>query len=197
MHLKIQYEDQATPFLQRVIAEKPKWLGSALKAAGFWAHKEIKAGIKSGAPGGKQYARLMPAYMRRKLENAFGNSTRSTYRPLEKMAQAVGYDKSKANAGEVTVGWLSRSAVRVGTKQEKGFFTTVTERLRNVFHMAGIKLLAGKTQIAVTARPTYGPMKPVVEKGAPRQVELKLINYMQGANERSRAKSTRVYRVYQ
>jgi len=197
MRLEIQYDDPLTPFLQRVISEKPQWIASALKSAGFWSQKQIKAGIKSGAPGGRPYTTLMPAHMRRRLEMAFGNDARRSYKPMGKLANAVGYDKTKANQGIVTVGWLSQSAVRIGTKQEKGFFTQVTDKLRGAFMLAGIYFPQNKTQIAVPARQTYEPMKPVIARGAPKQVELKLINYLQGATKRSQATSKRVYRVYQ
>ena len=123
-------------------------------------------------------------------------SGKSYTKPLGKLGNAVGYDKSQASTGLVTVGWLSQTAVNYGTKQEKGFFTNVSEVMRGAFMMAGIYFPQSKTQIAVPARQTYEPMRPIIAAGAPRQAEIKLINYLKGATERSQASSNRVYRVY-
>lgn len=196
MEITMQVSDSVSPLMQRIIREKPKWLGSSLKSAGYWSQKQIKAGIRSGAPGGVPYARLMPVWMRRRLEAAWGHQPRNSYKPMGKLVNAVGYDKTRADSGIVTVGWLSQSAVTVGTKQEKGFFTKVTDAMRGAFIMAGIYLPQTKTEIAVPARQTYGPMRPIVQRGAVQQVESKLQQYLKGTVERSTAKSDRVYRVY-
>lgn len=197
MFTKIQYSDGVTPLMQQIIDDKPKWFQSALKSTGYWAQKEIKAGIRSGAPGGQKYARLMPAFLRRRLEEAFGHDTRRNYKPLGKLVNAVGYDKTKVDRGVVIVGWLSMAAVYIGSKLEKGFFTLVTERLRMIYNMAGIKMLGSTTQITVVARPTYEPMRPIIQAGAPKQMELKMGGYLQGVQERSAARSKRAYIVYQ
>ena len=194
--MEIQIEDGATPFLDKVIAEKPKWLGSALKSAGFWAQKEIKAGIRSGAPGGHAYEPLMPIYLRKKLEAALHGSNRSNYKAMGKLVNAVGYDKSRADSGVVTVGWLSQSAVIVGSKQELGFFNRVTEHMRRAFSAAGMPLPASQDKIQVIARPTYGPMQKVLQVGAPEKVRKKLEAYLTGAQQRTAASSSRVYKVY-
>jgi hypothetical protein len=196
MALEVQFQNNLSPFLNQVIAEKPQWIGSALKSAGYWSQQQIKQGIKSGAPGGVAYTPLIPTWMRRKLEAALEHEVRRSYNPMGKLANAVGYDKTRANEGIVTVGWLSSSAVMIGTKQEQGFFNQVTEHMRRAFSMAGFPIPAGQTTIQIAARPTYAPMRPVIQVGAPQQVEIKLINYLQGASNRSAASSSRVYKVY-
>lgn len=197
MYAELHFDDAASPLIRRIIAEKPQWFASSLKSAGYWASQEIKKGIRSGAPGGHQYARLMPSRMRRRLDEALGNEARRSYKALERMVRAVGYDKTRANEGVVTIGWLSASAVRIGTKQEKGFFTMISEHMRSAFAMARIPLSQGKTTITVVARPTYGPMKPVIDRGAPREIDKKLASYLKGNAGRSSAKDpNRIYRVY-
>ena len=138
----------------------------------------------------------MPAQLRGKLEAVLGGPQKRRYLPLGKLRQAVGYDKSRASEGLVKVGWLSASAVGIGTKQEKGFATPVTEKLRAAFNAAGIKMGAGVHQIMVPALQTYQPMKPVIEKGAPEKVQARIMQYLNGVAERSAASSRRVYRVY-
>ncbi|MDU2063777.1 MAG: hypothetical protein E6713_02965 [Sporomusaceae bacterium] len=196
MPLEIRYQDGLSPFLNTVISEKPQWVGSALKSAGYWSQKQIKAGIRSGAPGGVPYSPLIPAWARRKIDAALGHDARRTYNPLGKLRNAVGYDKTRASEGVVTVGWLSQSAVMIGTKQEMGFFNQVSDHMRRAFAAAGFPIADNRDQIQIVARPTYGPMQPIIQAGAPKQVELKLINYLQGASKRSAAKSDRVYKVY-
>ncbi|MDF2631430.1 MAG: hypothetical protein K0Q85_26 [Caproiciproducens sp.] len=196
MDLRAELQDEARPLFNRIITEKPQWLGSAMKSAGYWAQQELKKGIRSGAPGGRQYRALMPAYLRSKLEGVVSGKAKRTYKPLGDLVQAVGYDKSRAREGIVTTGWLSASAVRIGTKQEKGFITAVTDKLRNAFHAAGLKIGENKTQITIQALPTYQPMHPLIEKGAPERVQAKIADYINGATQRSAASSKRVYRVY-
>lgn len=194
--IQIKFEDNLTPFLKRIIAEKPQWMGSALKSAGYWSQQQIKKGIKSGAPGGAIYAPLMPVWIRRKIEIELHGTAAKNYNPMGKLANAVGYDKTKANDGIVTVGWLSKSAVLIGTKQELGFFNTVTQRMREAFAAAGHPISEDKKVIQVIARPTYKPMQPILQVGAPKKVEEKIIAYINGASRRSAASSDRVYKVY-
>lgn len=197
MYFELEVDDAASPFLQKFIEEKPRWLSSALKSAGYWAQKEIKTGILSGAPGGQPYARMMPVWMRRKLEKALGHQVRRSYTPMGKLVKAVGYDKTYASTGLVTVGWLSSNAVNYGEKQEKGFFTKVNDRMRGAFIIAGIYFPQSKTTIAVPARPTYGPMKPVIQRGATKRVEEKIQSYLKGNMERSRPTTRAKYMVHE
>jgi hypothetical protein len=195
MQLELRVQDGATPFLDRVLAEKPQWFGSALKSAGYWAQQEIKKGIRSGAPGGLPYQELIPSWIRRKIDQALGHDTRQNYTPLGKLVNAIGYDKGRVSEGVVTVGWLSTSAVAIGTEQEEGFFNYVSEHMSQAFAAAGYPKEVG-AMIEVAARPTYKPMRPIIQTGAPKRVEMKLIQYMQGMSERSAASSNRRYRVY-
>lgn len=196
MDFEVRFDDAVSPMLQEVIAEKPQWLASAMKSAGFWAQKEIKEGIRSGAPGGSKYADLIPDWLRSALDKELGNHGRPPYLHMGKLVNAVGYDSSRATEGVVTVGWLSKSAVYIGSKQELGFITPLTELMRKAFAAAGAPQPASKTFLEIPARPTYGPMQGLVRIGAPKRIEERLIQYMNGAVERSSKSSKRRYRVY-
>jgi len=196
MILQVEYEDGLAPYLRLIIDREPKWLGSAMKSAGYWSQKEIKKGIRSRAPGGKAYRQLMPDYIRQAIDRAMGHASRDKYIPLGKLINAVGYDKTRVSEGVVTVGWLSASAVMIGTKQEKGFFNIVSERMRHAFARAGYPIPPGRSQIPVVARPTYEPMQKVIASGAPAVIEQRLLEYLTGSTSRSTARSARTYRVY-
>ena len=85
MELKITYDDMSTPFLQQLAANNPKWIASALKSAAWQTQKTIKSGIKSGAPGGQEYAPMMPAKMRRALEEVLGGDGKTRYPPMGRL----------------------------------------------------------------------------------------------------------------
>ena len=196
MQLQITYEDMATPYLKQLVANNPKWIASALKSAAWKSQKVIKSGIQSGAPGGQTYAPMMPDKMRRALDLALGNTGKTRYSPMGRLQRAVGYDSSRVNQGVVTVGWLSHSAVYLGSKQQEGFPTEVTDKLRKAFAAAGIKLSADKHQLQTASRKTYAPVLPDVSAVAAQAMQDKLLSYIMGNTQRSAASSGRTYKVY-
>ena len=197
----IRTENLVPSFLRQVLEEKPQWMASALKSAGFWAKKELEAGIKSGAPAGQRYAAGMSAARRRDIEDVMNavnpkRLPKRAFLKLGKLRQAVKYDKTRAAEGIVKVGWTSRSSVRLGTLHEKGFFQPITAKMRRMFFAAGIGISKGRSHIALPKRSTFKPMHPIIQVGAAKQAQLKIISYLEGNVERSQAKSRRVYRVY-
>ncbi|WP_196603302.1 hypothetical protein [Pectinatus haikarae] len=196
MELQIEYDDMAVPYLKDLVANNPKWIASALKSAAYQSQKLIKSGIQSGAPGGESYTPLMPDKLRKALEMVLGGNIKSHYQTMGRLKQAVGYDKTRADEGVVTVGWLSGSAVNLGSKQQEGFTTEVTDNVRRAFAAAGIKLAKGKTELTIAARPTFPPILPDVNVTAMQTVQAKLVSYICGNNARSTASSDRIYKVY-
>jgi hypothetical protein len=172
----IEIYDEATPWLKWAMDEFPGFRRKALKSAGWMMQKKIKAGIKSRMPGGRAYAAFMPAKRRRELEIAFGGKGKHRYAPLGKLARAIGY-QYREDAGEVVVGWLSRSAVQLGTLHEKGGTTKVTGKVRRGY-LASIGISKTKKEIDIPARPTIGPMKRVLVPEIPGYVEDKIWGYL-------------------
>jgi len=72
-----------------------------------------------------------------------------------KLAQAIGYEHKKKSM-RADVGWLSKSAARIGAKFQEGDRTTVTKTVRGLFFVAGIRL-SGKSEIVNPPRPVMLP----------------------------------------
>lgn len=72
-----------------------------------------------------------------------------------KLAQAIGY-KHERKSMRADVGWLSKSAARIGAKFQEGDRTTVTKKVRGLFFAAGIRL-SGKQTIVNPPRPVMLP----------------------------------------
>ncbi len=197
MNIVVEYNDFASPFMATVISNNPKWMASALKSAGWRVSREIKKGMRSRAPGGHPYAPPhLPNRLRSALESIVGGKVKRYYRPMGNLINAIGYDKTRAGAGVVTVGWLSRSAVYLGRKQQEGFQTPVTDKVRRTFAAAGIKLSVGKTNLEAPSRPTFSPMESMLEGIARDQFETKMLSYVSGNSGRGTSSSARIYRVY-
>lgn len=194
--INVQVMDGASPFVQSVAKQFPQYIERGLKSVGFMAQKEIKAGIRSGSPGGQSYvAHSLPDRKRRDLERVFGGSVKSKYNFMGKLNQAVGYDKKTTKQGYISVGWLSPSAVAIGTRQELGANKNVTPRVKRAYNMA--KLSLSKSTITLPQRPTFGPMKRVLQPKVKSYFEDKLVKYINNANFRgSQARNNRDYTVY-
>jgi len=201
---EIKIIDNATPWLLGMADAKPDWERKALKSVGWMMRKEIRAGIKSGAPGGQKYTDGMNAARRRAFDaeannnrnNPFDNTKRrplQSYKPLGHLVNAIGYEY-KPQFGSTMVGWLSRSAVRVGTWQEKGVSQSLTDDMRKFYWALGIPISAGKHTVVIPARPTFEPMMRVLEPKIMPWIEEKFIEYANsGAPERKARRSK--YRV--
>ena len=188
----ITIHDTATPYLQFIADSKPDWMRKALKSTGWMMQKEIKAGIRSGAPGGKKYSEFMPPAKRAQIEQVFGAKVRKAYisggraeqdgwgtksrSALIEMgvkASSIGYmplgKMSNAvgyqydkNKNYVKVGWLSNAAVRLGKRIESGYNKEITDKMRRAFFTAGVPLNKSKSVFRVPARSTFGPMRTVL-----------------------------------
>lgn len=189
---EIKIIDNATPWLKGMAAGAPEWKRKALKSAGWMMQKEIKAGIRSGAPGGRRYTKGLPADKRKMLEKMLGNKGKSKYPMMGRLVNAVGYQYKD---GRVVVGWLSASAVNIGTKQELGLIRQVTDNMRYAFWAAGIPISRDRSTIAIPARPTFAPMRTVLEPKVMPWVEAKIIEYANSGAPISKGGGSR-YKVY-
>ena len=181
--------DGATPFLQYMAQTKPDWMRKAMKSFGWFSQQQIKKGIRSGAPGGQQYAKGMSAFQRK----ALGEHWFSRMNMLGKLVNAVGYEY-KADEQKTVVGWLSQSAIRVGTRQEEGLTHPITEGVRRVFFAAGIPL-SNKPMLVTPARHTFGPMQAVLAPQASTHIENKILEYMNSGTGWEQSTKKRKYRV--
>lgn len=197
----IVIEDKATPFLQYMIEMNPEWFAKAMKSFGWYMKKQIKANIKTKAPGGNEFARFMDPRIRAQLEgktkenvltdiytrgkgwkrkyakSETGDSVR--YPPLGKLQRAIGYQYDQETM-QLMVGYLSNSALKLGTKMEKGFTKTVTEDMRRFFWAHGVPISPNKTKIKVPARPVMQPMRRVLMPQLMPYIETKLVSYWYG-----------------
>ncbi|AIF52005.1 hypothetical protein [Pelosinus sp. UFO1] len=171
-NMKIDISDGATPFLQDMIKNQPVWIRKGMQAAGLFVRKEIKDGIKSGAPGGVRYAKFMPAEMRAKLEK----TNKKTFGVLGKMASAVRAKYDPADLSE-SIGWISNSAIKRGEKIEAGQVRTITQKMRDYFKSRNVPLSA-KPAMIIPARETFDPMRKALEGKISPKVEDKIFEYI-------------------
>ena len=186
--------NEASPFFDW-LATDDTWKRRAMKSLGFMMQKEIKAGIKSGAPGGKKYKKLMPDNYRTVLDiGVRGIGQEQQHDFMGNIAKAVGYQYKD---DILNVGWLSPSAVRFGSIQELGDIKIVTQKMRDYFFMVGVPLSPSTTVLHIPARPTYEPMKKVLEPKMSPYLEQKILEYMSGNMETTKeSKRRRKYVVY-
>ena len=161
----IKINDEATPFLAMVAQNFPKELSSALKSAGWWMSKNIKDGIKSGAPGGRKYKPL--SNITKKLSKA--------RRPqiLGKLRQLVRY-KYYADSNRVVIGWLNPNIAEIAEKQEQGYRTPITDAKRRMFAAEGIILPAKKAFFEIPKRETISPIYQQYASQVPEYLENKV-----------------------
>jgi hypothetical protein len=72
-----------------------------------------------------------------------------------KLAQAMGYEHKRGSM-RADIGWLSKSAARLGAKFQRGDRTKITKKMRGLYWAAGI-LLGKKNEIVQPARPVMLP----------------------------------------
>jgi hypothetical protein len=187
--------DSATPFLKGMAETKPEWMRRAQKSLGYMMQQEIKKGIRSGSPGGKKYKPPMPPEKRQMLERMLGGDGKKNYPILGRLVNAVGYQYKPAEIS-ITVGWLSASAVNIGTKQEKGFERSLTDNMRYAFWAAGVPISRNHDILRIPARPTFDPMAAYLEPKITPHLEEKITSYADGFNPPPTTNRKRKYRVY-
>lgn len=192
--VRVSVEDEALNKLDYYAEAYPVFYKRALKSLGWYSQQEIKKGIRSGAPGGKKYQEPMKASKRRQMDKAFRKKTKNRYLPMGRLRNAVGYDTKEVNRGIVTVGWLSRTAVRIGSIMEKGIYYYVTPKMRRAL-LRG-RIYTNKKIIEIPARPTFGPMRVVLEPQLVNYLNTKIEQFIQNPNLRGTKTSNRRYRVY-
>lgn len=180
MSYYVKINDEATPFLKRAAGQLPREFDRALKSVGWWLRGEIKEGIKSGAPGGQPYKPYSSITTSKKFDRRKGIWRRGPHQPMGRLYSAVQYRFYK-DSRRVIVGWITRSAERLGTIQETGKTMAITPRMRRYFWASGFPLSAGKTHIYIPKRPTIGPEYIENAPKIPGYIENKIWNYLEKA----------------
>lgn len=183
--LEIDVTDEIQPLLERMAGGSQKALKSAAKSLGWYMQREIKQGVKSGAPGGAVFQERRPYEVR----SALGNAGKYWY---GRMIHAIGYQYSN---GVLRIGWTSNTAAIYGRKQEYGSVTKVTEAIRKKFAVAGYPLRRNKTEIILPERPVFEPMAGELYPQIAPYVQQKLNEYASGDVAFAK-KSRRKYKVY-
>lgn len=190
--MTIDIRDAATPWLKWAMDRFPEFQRKALKSTGWYGSSQIKKGIKKGAPGGKRYKPTISKEDRQILESSF-RTPKKRYPILGKLLGAVGYHYDKSTKS-VVIGWLSKSAVRLGTMHEFGFSIRVTNKMRMAIAANDLGLTK-KRVFKIPARPTVAPMAAFLSgKWAP-YIEEKMWSYLQKGAPVQKPKSKRKYIV--
>jgi hypothetical protein len=171
MSLRVTVHDNATQLLLDAVENFPEANDHALKGVGWYMQQEIKTGIKSGAPGGQPFPAQTMINARLKSSAGKRRAKRGTGNQLGKLYSAVRYKFSAE--GYVRIGWITSTAERLGTIQERGATFTITPKMRRMYHAAGVPL-GKKSSIVIPRRATIGPEYAENKSQIPREYEKRL-----------------------
>ena len=112
--------------LSREARQHEKALTTGIKVEGFRLMRLLKAEIRQGAPGGKEFSSLSfiaRFYFRRRPNN-----------PMARLAIPVRYEVTSKNPFKMAVGWVgpktSKSWKRLAERHQEGFTSTISEKQR-------------------------------------------------------------------
>ena len=195
MKMDVKLVDLATPHFRHLSEKFPSFFNRALRSTGWWLRKEIQEGIRSGAPGGRQYARYSGITTSRVLDAHRGRGFTKTgrrraprrnladHKPMGKLYQATRY-KHYGDSNRVLIGWISKSAEELGTTQERGKSIAITPKMRRFFWASGVPLSPRKRYIYIPKRLT---IEPEYRENAPRvagYMDRKIGEYLEVAKSR-------------
>lgn len=183
----IDITDEIGPLLERMAAHTKPFIGRAAKSLGYMMQKEIKEGIKSGAPGGDRFESRIAHKVRAAVQG--GKAARTWY---GRMRQAIGYQYED---GTLKIGWTSRTAAAYGEKQEFGYRTEVTKAIRKRWGEAGYPLTKDKKTMDLPERPIFEPMAGELGPKIGPFFEEKIRSYVEESVTFSK-KARRKYKVY-
>lgn len=186
-YAQINVMDEVTPFFRNVLKNNPTYIRKVSKSVGFWMRQEIKSGVSAGAPGGDSFKKRSPYG---KVRSKFDPHAPTAW--YGKLRYAVGYEYDN---GRVLIGWLSRSAAILGDYLGKGDRVPVTDKTRQRYQAAGVKLRNDTNQIVLPARPIFEPSAVDFYRRTPAYVESKLAEYIAGDVVFSKS-SRRDYKVH-
>jgi hypothetical protein len=163
--------------LKAVRKQEVKDLNTAIRVEVFSMRKELKADIRSGAPGGKRFAPLTFLARRKRDSKRF-----SPNKPLSRLALGIMYNIKRWNPFEIALGWtgprVSESWKRIAEAQQKGFDRPVTDPQERYFRHRGEEisersknrkfffLRKSTTQMDTPERPSIEPVWKAREREA-------------------------------
>jgi hypothetical protein len=171
-------DDGTSPYLESLALRFPEHTDRALRHIAWWLRGVVKQEMRASAPAGRRWKRnasitkyrVIEAYKKARMKaqaagkKAPAGQFASLSRPKGKEAwpeagrltNAVGYQHpSQMN---IAVGWLSRSAARLGVIFQGGQKRAVTHKMRHLYAAAGVSLSGGKSEIEQPARPVFSPI---------------------------------------
>ncbi len=193
--MDVKLVDLATPHFRRLSNEFPNYFNRALRSTGWWLRREVQEGIRSGAPGGRRYARYSGVTTSRVLDAHRGRGFTKTgkrraprrnladHKPMGKLYQATRYKHYK-DSNRVLIGWISKSAEELGTVQERGKSIPITPKMRRFFWASGVPLSPRKRYLYIPKRLT---IEPEYRENAPRvagYIDRKIGDYLEEAKSR-------------
>jgi hypothetical protein len=154
--------DQAGPVLRRLARELPNEYNRALRHLGYVLQREIKTGMRSGAPAGQSWPETSQATAAlRRLHRAGARRQRVAGGKLKNL---IRYRHDK-NRRRVDIGWIDdRKVRRLAWRFQEGATQVTTHRQRRLYGKA--KLPVG-AEIVTPPRPAIAPiyekMQPQME----------------------------------
>lgn len=174
---RFKVTDSSVPMLAALLREFPNDLNRALGSVGYWVRAVIRGALNHE---GRPYADWPPveeiSFSRRDKAGGWSMADNPFQgQPFGALVQAVGYLREKAKF-QVSIGWLSKAAARLGGMLQAGFRTRVTHLMRRRFIRAGYRL--GKSEIVSPARPLIRPVYSAVEPRIGARIEARIQKYL-------------------
>lgn len=155
----LEISDEAGPFLAWAAKNVPTALNSALGSAGYFLRKDLVDAIYRGQAGSVTWKRLSDVHRYGKITDLKDRTPTPRTWAYGRLVRAVAYHRDKARM-RVRVGWLSRSAARLGVILQSGRRdgAALSGRQRRLFWAAGSHLSRGKSRLNIPGRPLMEPV---------------------------------------
>ena len=200
----VRVTDRVTPFLARKGKDLEDKIMDAVVQSGYWLRKTIRRDIKVGAPAGRPYKpaarnlwmliamrgmgkKKRGGFKAPRLSRVFSggkNGSLKERKPLGKLVNAV-YVYKRRGKLQARIGWMTRSAKRLGEMHENSYRYPVTPKMRRFFFVAAMAskgamkpLRKGKSYIEIPRRPTYQPEYLAHRKDVSDIIEKDLLKFL-------------------
>lgn len=169
--------DNTTPYMAMLVRTFPAEVNKALGSLGWYLRDKVREAIRAEGPGGgwAKHAGIGKIHIRG--DRAWRTRAANPHSGLfGHLYMAVGYRRDKANM-RVQIGFLSKRSAGLAAKLQEGFSTPVTDKMRRLYSLHGIKLRA-KGTITTPARPLIAPVYQEVQGEIVPYIEGKILDYI-------------------